>query len=402
MSDESFKQTKPRAISANHRRGLIGENPLIAVSLKKLSDPKPARIAPSFFCWQRVVGADNLIAVGHIRARAQKQRTVAGHMLQKPIIAIGHDLHMFGGDIICDLQHVLIAVTTDYLPIITPTDACGRSGRKDRQQAVDLPECLYSQFARIGHQNCGRIIAVLGLPQQISGAELGINCIIGNHHGFRGAGEKINSNPTKELALGFGHKGISGADQQVNWINALRAQRHGANGLNAAQHINLMRPAKMHCRYDGRIGLAVKRRGRGYDPRHPGNTGRGHRHMRRGDHWKFAPWNIAADRLHRDIFMTQNDTWQSLDFDVLQAVPLGLGKFAHLLLSKFYVGHIFGTDFCHQRLNFRGGEPIALAIIAIEFIGQFPNSHISACFNILQSRGDHSRRFCVFLSTSGI
>ena len=100
--------------------------------------------------------------------------------------------------------------------------------------------------------------------------------------------------------------------------------------------------------------------------------------------------------------MSEDHTWQGLNLDILHTVPLGLGKIAHLLLGKFDVGHIFRADLSHQRLDFRGGEPIAFAVITIEFIGQFPNSHISPSLDILQSCGDHLRRFCIFFSTSGI
>ena len=240
------------------------------------------------------------------------------------------------------------------------------------------------------------------LPQQISGTELGIHCLIGNHHGFGRACEKINSNPTKELSLGFCHKSIARTDQQVNWFNALCAQSHGTNGLNTPQYINLMCPAQMHCSYDGRIGLAVKGWRCCNDPRHPGNAGCGHGHMRGGHHWKLAPRNVAAHGLYRDVFVPEDHTWQGLNLDILHAVALGLGKIAHLLLGKFDVGHIFRADLSHQRLDFRGAEPIALAVIPIEFIGQFPNSHISPSLDILQSCGDHFRRFCIFFSTSGI
>jgi hypothetical protein len=94
---------------------------------------------------------------------------------------------------------------------------------------------------------------MLGLAQQIGGAELGIDAVVGDDHGLGRAGEEIDPDPAIELALGLGDIGIAGAHQHVDGGHALRPQRHGAHGLDSAETIDLIRPGQM-LRDDGRCG----------------------------------------------------------------------------------------------------------------------------------------------------
>ena len=93
---------------------------------------------------------------------------------------------------------------------------------------------------------------MLGLAQQIGGADLGIDAVVGDDQGLGRAGEQIDPDPAIELALGLGDIGIAGADQHVDGGHALRPQRHGADGLDAAQAIDLVGAGQMLRRDDGR------------------------------------------------------------------------------------------------------------------------------------------------------
>ena len=81
MADEAFQHAQPRAVLADHCRGLIGHHLLITVCFQKLANPQPTSVAPCLFRRQRVVGADHLVAIRDIGARAKEQRAVAGHVL---------------------------------------------------------------------------------------------------------------------------------------------------------------------------------------------------------------------------------------------------------------------------------------------------------------------------------
>ena len=56
--------------------------------------------------------------------------------------------------------------------------------------------------------------------------------------------------------------------------------------------------------------------GGGDDARHAGDRRGGDRHVRRGDHRELAGRDVAADRLHGDVPVAEDDAGQGLDLDV--------------------------------------------------------------------------------------
>ncbi len=127
------------------------------------------------------------------------------------------------------------------------------------------------------------------------------------------------------------------------------AQRHRAHRLHAAQHVDLVRAAQMHGGDDGRVRRALHRRRRGDDARHARHRRGQHRHVRRGDHRELAAGHVAADRLHRDVAMTEDHARQGLDLDIGHRGALRLGEGADLVLGKADVLHVAGRDLLHRR-----------------------------------------------------
>jgi hypothetical protein len=64
--------------------------------------------------------------------------------------------------------------------------------------------------------------------------------------------------------------------------------------------------------------------------------------MRRRDHGIFAARDIAADGVHRDVLVTENDAGQCLDFEVLDALALLLREIADLRLCEADVLDVLG------------------------------------------------------------
>ncbi len=75
------------------------------------------------------------------------------HVLQRPIIPVGHRLNMLRGNVIGDIQHVLMAVAQHDLAVVFPTPGRGVTGGQDLQQTVDLGEGFIRQFAGIRHED---------------------------------------------------------------------------------------------------------------------------------------------------------------------------------------------------------------------------------------------------------
>jgi len=83
-----------------------------------------------------MVRSDHLVAIRDIGPGTEEQGAVGVHVLQEPVVAIGHDLDMLGGDVVG--EHLLIAVTDNHFPVIPPGNTGRFSRRKDRQQSLDL------------------------------------------------------------------------------------------------------------------------------------------------------------------------------------------------------------------------------------------------------------------------
>jgi len=60
---------------------------------------------------------------------------------------------------------------------------------------------------------------------------------------------------------------------------------------------------------------------------------------------------VTADRLHWDVFVTEDYARHGLNLDVLHRVPLGLREVTYLLLCELNVLHIAGRDLCHQSFD---------------------------------------------------
>ncbi len=176
----------------------------------------------------------------------EEQRAVAGHVLEEPVVAVGHHLHMLGGDVVGHRQHLVIGVAQDHLAVVLPAHPGGAGGGQDLEDPVDLGQRRLGQLARIGHQHGGRVVAMLGLPQQVGRDQLRVDGVVGDHHGLGRPGEQVDPHPPVELALGLGHEGVAGADEHVDGLDRFRAHRHRADGLDAAQDVDLVRAAEMH------------------------------------------------------------------------------------------------------------------------------------------------------------
>ena len=112
-----------------------------------------------------MVGADDLVASGDIGAGPKKQRSIAGHVFKKPIITVGHHLHMFRGDIIGHSAHFIIAVTDDHLTIIPPTGAGGLGCGQYVENTINFSQSFMGQLGTVGDQYRRGIIPMFGLPQ---------------------------------------------------------------------------------------------------------------------------------------------------------------------------------------------------------------------------------------------
>jgi hypothetical protein len=197
---------------------------------------------------------------------------------------------------------------------------------------------------------------VLGLAEQVGGAELAIHGVIGDDQRLGRPGEQIDADAPEELALGFRHIGIAGPDDHVDSGDRLGAERHGRDRLHAAEHVDVVSAAEMHGGDDGGVRAALERRCAGGDALHAGDA-RGHdRHVGRGDHRIAPARHVAADRIHRDVPVPEHHARQRLDLEIAQRFFLLLREIAHLRLRKLDVVEVALAHPRDRGLDFGGGE----------------------------------------------
>ena len=100
-----------------------------------------------------MVRPDHLVAIGHIGARAEKQRAVVPHIGEEEIGVPRHHLHVLGGNAVGLAHHLVAVLAHDHLAEIRPRLARGIGGGKKGQQSLDLAQCRTRKLVGIGDED---------------------------------------------------------------------------------------------------------------------------------------------------------------------------------------------------------------------------------------------------------
>ena len=334
MGGEVLDGAQAAAVLADQRaRSGIGD-PLIGDGLDELAHPQAARVAGRALGGQRVVGADDLVAVGDVGHRPEEQGAVVGQVGEEEVVVAGHDLNVLEGQVVGQGQHLGVVVAHDHAAVVGPRLG-GDVGRgQGLELGLDLGEGVEAQLARRGEQDRGRSGAVLGLTQQVGGADFAVDRVVGQEQGFGGPGRQVDADPPVQLALGLGHVGVAGPHQHVDGVDELRAERQRRHRLDPAQQIDLVGAGEVHRRDRlGRHGT-VDGRSAGGDPGHPGHLGGQHAHMGRRHHRVATAGHVRPDGRHGDVPVPERDAGKRLDLEVVQRFELGLGEVPYLGLGE--------------------------------------------------------------------
>ena len=226
------------------------------------------------------------------------------------------------------------------------------------------------------------------LAEQVGGADLAIDRVVGDHQRLGWPGEQVDADAAEQLPLGFGDVGVAGPDDHVDRGDRLGADRHGGNGLHAAQHVNLVRAAHVHRCHDGRMCAALERGRTGDDAWAAGDAGRQHGHVRRRHHRVSAARHVAADGLDRDILVPEHDAWPGLDLQIGQAGLLRFGEFAHLRLGKADVFQVARRYFRDRLVDLRLRQPEALRFPLVELGRQGADRAVPIAFDLFEDAFD--------------
>ena len=178
---------------------------------------------------------------------------------------------------------------------------------------------------------------MLGLSQQIGGAELAIHAIVRDHQRFGRACQQIDSDAPEELSLRLRNVGVTRTDDHIHGIDSLGAKSHGRYCLDTAETVDFIGSAQVHGDDDSRARCAFVGRRCSNDAIHTGDFGCDDAHVGRCHHWVLTAWHIAPDTVNREVLVPKNHPRQCFHLDVPQRILLCLGKVPDLSLRKFDV-----------------------------------------------------------------
>src|SRR6185295_19169199 len=95
VAPEALDGAQARAVLA-HFHARLGRDLLVGAGLQELADPEAAGVARGAQGRERVVGADDLVAVGDVGFRPEEERAVVPHPVQKISRVFAEDLDVLG------------------------------------------------------------------------------------------------------------------------------------------------------------------------------------------------------------------------------------------------------------------------------------------------------------------
>jgi hypothetical protein len=234
---------------------------------------------------QHVVGAAAVVAHGLGRPRTQEHGAGIAHLaepvarschLQDQVLRSVAVAHLEGGVEIRDQQHAALGHRARG----------DRAARQGRHLPLDLGDARHGHGARRGDEHDLRVLAVLGLRQQVRGDEGRARGLIGDDQDFRRAGRHVERGSVGircDDLLGGSHPRVARTEDLVHLRHALGAEGHGGYGLCTAELEVLLDAAEPRRDQHGRVGAAVRARRRAHDShRAAGNAGRHGQHDGRG------------------------------------------------------------------------------------------------------------------------
>ena len=285
---------------------------------------------------------------------------------------------MFRGDTVGDPQHLLLVVDDADGAVRVPCTARDRRGRQDAQQAFDLAQGVVGEALGGGQQDRRTVGTVLGLAQQIGGAEFAVDAVVGDHQRLGRAGEQVDADAAEQLPLGLRDIGVARTDQHVDRGDARGSERHRADRLDAAETVDLVGAGEMLRGDDRGRRLSLGGRRAGDDARHAGDLGGDDRHVRRRQQRIFAARHVAAGRPDRDVAMAEHHAGQGLDLDVADRSALRLGEAADLGLGEADVVEVAPGEPRQAGFDLRLGQPVIVAVPAVELDRQVADRLVAA------------------------
>src|SRR6266536_3336303 len=161
-------------------------------------------------------------------------------------------------------------------------------GREALELAGDLALDVTGELPGRGDKDRGRGRPVLRLAKQVGRDELRVGGFVRDHQDLGRAGEKVDSDATKQLPLRLDYVSVPGPGDEVDRLDRPSAERERRDRGNAAKAVDLIGTGQVHRRDRRRRELTrERRRARGH-ALDAGDLRRDDAHLRGGDH-RIAP-----------------------------------------------------------------------------------------------------------------
>ena len=289
---------------------------------------------------------------------------------------------MLAGDLVRLGERLFVRIDQDNPAVVAPRRAGDLRRREDGELAFDLRRHRVREHRGGGDQRRRRGRPVLGLAEQVGGDHFRVRRLVGDHEDFGRPGEQVDADAPVKLPLGFRHVGVARPDQHVDRRDALRPQPHGADRLDPAQDVDLVRAGESHRGHRFRVRRAVGGRRAGGDAFHSGDLGGDHAHMRRSDHRVAPARHVAADAADRNVSVAEDHARDRLDLHVGHRVALDPGEVADLGLGELDVLPDVGGYRRDQPLDLVGRQAKTLRRPVVELLGKRADRLVAPGFDV--------------------
>ena len=219
--------------------------------------------------------------------------------------------------------------------VIAPGEFGDVARRQDCELTFELRDGPMREVLTQADETLAAVGIVLGLAEKVTGDECGIGRIVGDDEDLRGSGKQIDTATAEQLAFGFRDESVAGAAKHVDGIgcqsrpkaiSAMAGTPPTTKMLSApALWIALMVAGYQPWPFTGGVQAAMSL--------HSGDARRNDAHLRRAEHRVAPAGDIAADRIHGNVLVAEDDAGLHLHFERQHGAQLRFGKAPDVILA---------------------------------------------------------------------
>src|SRR5262249_610610 len=144
-------------------------------------------------------------------------------------------------------------------------------------------------------------------------------------------GQQVNPHSSKQLALRLSHEGVTWTHNHIHSRKLINAKRQRRDGLDPPYAVDSLCSSEMSCGDHSRVRTSIEGRGCGGNLFSPRHTCCHDSHMCGSDQRITASRYVTTDRADRYVLMTENNSRESLHFEITNCIALVPCEGCHLV-----------------------------------------------------------------------